>query len=506
MLHAQENVDFMGQVQYDVRSNDVWGYTDADGNEYAIIGLLNGTSIVDVTDPVSPIEVAFVPGPESIWRDIKTWEHYAYVSNETDSGILIIDLIDLPESVMHKYHQQDGLKTVHNLWVDENGFLYALGSNLYGGGAVFIDVNTDPWNPENVGGYDLVYCHDAFVRGDTMYTAELYAGRFGVVDISDKTNPVVLATHPTPSLFTHNVWLSNDGDFLFTTDEVSGAYVAAYDISDLSDIRETDRFRSSPGSGVIPHNVHWKNNFLITSYYRDGVSVVDATKPDNLVQTGYFDTSPFPPEGAFNGCWGAYPFFNSGTLLASDIEEGLFVLEPTYARAAYLEGSVVDAADNFPLISTLIEIMATPENTYTDLSGNFKTGTLEGIYDIRISKPGCITAIYPDVELISAETYILDAALTCTLSANITVVPETIDLQVYPTVSSATFQLQFALPQNITQAEAVITNLQGVVTDRIAISSADTQLQLQTVSAPGIYFVHIEAPELRSRTLQILKL
>ncbi|MFN3939271.1 MAG: LVIVD repeat-containing protein, partial [Chitinophagales bacterium] len=267
-MHAQENVTFRGQVQYDVHASDVWGYTDPIGNEFAIIGLNNGTSIVDISDPDNPVEVAFVEGPESIWRDIKTWEHYAYITNETDSGLHIIDLQNLPASVESRFFQDAGLNTAHNLWIDENGICYIWGSNLYNGGAVFIDLNANPWNPEIIGGYDLEYCHDGFVRGDTMYTAEIYAGNFVIVDISDKSNLVVLGQHPTSSAFTHNVWPSADSKYLFTTDEVSGAYIGAYDITDLADIDEVGRYRSSPGSGVIPHNTHWHNNYLINSYYR----------------------------------------------------------------------------------------------------------------------------------------------------------------------------------------------------------------------------------------------
>lgn len=505
MLSAQDNVEYLGQIQYDVRASDIWGYTDSLGNEYALIGLLNGTSIVDISDPSSPIEVAFVEGPESIWRDIKTWDSYAYISNETDSGVQIINLANLPASVDSKFYKQDDLKTSHNLWIDEQGFLYVIGSNLNGGGVVFVDLNADPWNPNSVGEYSVTYCHDVFVRGDTMYTAELYEGRFGIVNVADKSDPIVLATNPTPSAFTHNIWPSDDGKFVFTTDEVSGAYVAAYDISDFTDIKEVDRYRSSPGSGVIPHNTHFKNNFLITSYYTDGVTIVDATKPDNLIQTGYYDTSPFPAQGFFNGCWGAYPFLNSGLLLASDIEEGLFILQPTYKRAAYLEGSVVNDADGTLLNSTLIEILTTSDNTYTDFVGNFKTGTAEdGVYDIRISKPGCITNIYSGIELLSAETITLNASLTCTATATISVIPDLFQLHIFPTVSASTFSIDYSLPSDLNNAMLVIYNLQGIAVERISLMKNQDVFQHTFNAASGFYFARIIAGNYSSNNLPIV--
>ena len=77
-------------------ANDIWGYVDGSGNEYAIVGLNDGTSVVDVTDPANPAEVFYEPGMNSIWRDIKTWNNHAYITTEAQNGLLIIDLSTLP--------------------------------------------------------------------------------------------------------------------------------------------------------------------------------------------------------------------------------------------------------------------------------------------------------------------------------------------------------------------------------------------------------------------------
>jgi choice-of-anchor B domain-containing protein len=137
-----------------------------------------------------------------------------------------------------------------------------------------------------------------------------------------------MATQATPSNFTHNSWISDDGATVFTTDEVSGAFVASYDVSDLTNIRELDRIQAwSNNTDVIPHNTHVDGDFLVTSYYRDGVSVVDASNPSNLIEVAYYDTSPDFEGGGFNGAWGAYPYLPSGNILVSDIENGLLVYQ-----------------------------------------------------------------------------------------------------------------------------------------------------------------------------------
>ena len=152
--------------------------------------------------------------------------------------------------------------------------------------AIFLDVANNPTNPEYLGEWDdsLLtsqenYIHDGMVRGDTMYAGCIYGGKMHIVDVSDKSNPQTLGQHTTPNNFTHNAWVSDDGDYVFTTDEQSDAYLAAYNISDMNNIYEVDRIQSNPGSNSIPHNVHVDENFLITSYYRDGTTVHDITYP-----------------------------------------------------------------------------------------------------------------------------------------------------------------------------------------------------------------------------------
>ncbi|MFI5236939.1 MAG: hypothetical protein ACHQLA_03275, partial [Ignavibacteriales bacterium] len=50
------NVTLLSHIDdYNVYSN-IWGYVDELGNEYALIGHNEGTSIINITDPVNPVE------------------------------------------------------------------------------------------------------------------------------------------------------------------------------------------------------------------------------------------------------------------------------------------------------------------------------------------------------------------------------------------------------------------------------------------------------------------
>ena len=83
-------------LSYDSEGSDIWGWRNTStGVEYALVGLNTGFSVVELSNPQNPTEVFFIPGANTTWRDIKTWENYAYVTNEGGDGLLIVDLNDL---------------------------------------------------------------------------------------------------------------------------------------------------------------------------------------------------------------------------------------------------------------------------------------------------------------------------------------------------------------------------------------------------------------------------
>lgn len=395
------NVSLVGSLQYTQDANDIWGYADATtGIEYAIVGLNNGTSVVSLADPANPVQVGFVPGATSIWRDIKTWGQYAYVTTDVGTdGLTIIDLSNLPNGITSTNWQptltvngQTGtLNKAHNIWIDENGYAYISGSNLGNKGVMILDVHTTPGTPIYVGSTPVHYSHDCFARGDTLYTADLYVGEFTIYDVSNKANPVFLGSHPTDFSFTHNLWLSDDSQTLYTTDEKANAPVGAYDVSDPSNIVELDLFKplSTLGQGVIPHNVHVWDDFLIVSYYTDGLILVDGSRPSNLIEVGNFDTY-LTSSGGFNGSWGAYPYLPSGKILVSDINSGLYVFQPTYVRACWLEGTVTDATNGNPINGATIQILGGAiANDNSDIFGKYETGlATAGTYTVKATAAG----------------------------------------------------------------------------------------------------------------------
>ena len=421
------NMSLLGTYDYSTtQGNDIWGWVDGSNNEYALVGLRSGFSVVNVTNPASPIEEFFISDVNSTWRDIKTWGNYAYVTTEASAGLLIVDLTDMTGNTyshVTQFTNNNGgsvsFTSAHDIYIDENGIAYIFGAGGPGpqsNGAIFLDVNANPMNPVYLGEWSDEYIHDGMVRGDTMWAGCIYDGKVFCVDVSDKTNPQTLGSATTPNAFTHNAWVSDNGDYVFTTDEQSGAYLTAFDVSNPSNIFEVDRIQSNPGSNSIPHNTFVDGNFLITSYYRDGTTVHDITYPNYMIQVAYYDSYTGNGNG-FDGCWGTYPFLPSGNIISSDINSGpggsgrLLIYGRDFQQACYLQGNVTDGITSLSINNASIEILSTSINENTNLIGFYQTASVNsGTFQVVFSALGYSSDTL-NVSLVNGVMTILNATL-----------------------------------------------------------------------------------------------
>ncbi len=383
-----------------------WHY-ESGGKSYALLGASGGLIVVDVSIPDSPQFILQVPGVASLWREVKTLGNYAYVvtegldTNGVYEGLQVVNLSFLPDSAPSFFYKGDGLIeneliTAHSITSDEN-YLYLNGHNIQslGRGVLILDVS-DPVDPVYVGAITNNYCHDSYVRGDTIWTSDIYAGQFSVYNISDRTNPVLLATQQTPGNFNHNTWLSDDGQTLFTTDERGNEPLGSYDVSDLNNISLLDTYftLNFPASEV--HNVRVLNDFLVNPSYGSQLTIVDAARPHNLVEVGSYMTGSYL-------LWDADPYLSSGIIVATETNPGVFyVFEPVYQRACYLEGVVTDSLTGIPLPSARIEILGQGITKNSNGNGEYATGILDpGAYDIQFTRQGYAAKVINNVNLSS---------------------------------------------------------------------------------------------------------
>ncbi|MCH8032812.1 MAG: choice-of-anchor B family protein [Bacteroidetes bacterium] len=324
-LLAQTNIELISNLDEHHSSgyNDIWGYVDEMGNEYALLGVRNGTSIIDLSDPANPVEVAFIPGTNSIWRDIKTHGQYAYVvSDNTNDGLQIIDLSQLPNTATLVNQTTAFFESSHNIFID-NGFLYVVGTE--GGGGMHILDLSDPINPTETAYYTVSgYIHDLYVWDDTVVACA--GDSYDLVDVSNKNNPQLISVSSLiPGIYAHSGWMTEDKRYFIAAEESNVRDLIVYDLQDRSTWDVVVPSWQMSGNSLI-HNIFVLGNYAHISYYKDGYVVLDISDPTDPKFAGQYDT--FPGSGGnFDGAWGCYPYLPSGHVIISDISTGLYVLK-----------------------------------------------------------------------------------------------------------------------------------------------------------------------------------
>jgi len=338
--------------------NDIWGWTDStSGDEYAIMGLSNGTAFVDISDPVNPVYLGHLPPhtgvPNSSWRDIKTYKDHAFIGSEApNSGMQVMDLMQLlnvsnPPVTFVETAFYLGFSSSHDIVINEDSdYAYAVGLNNgnCARGLHFVDI-FNPTSPQAAGCFSSDgYTHDAQCVNYTGPDAD-YQGReicfaynedtLTIVDVSDKTVPVQISRTGYPnSEYTHQGWLTEDQAYLLMGDEGDELKLGGPTRTLMWDVANLDApsylgFHS--GTAIsIDHNQFIVGNFSYQANYRSGLRILDISDiaNANLVEVGFFDIYPSNDSANYSGAWGVYPFFASGNVIVSGIEQGLYILRP----------------------------------------------------------------------------------------------------------------------------------------------------------------------------------
>ena len=362
--------------------SDLWGWTDPlDGKEYAIIGTTNSTAFVDISDPINPVflgRIETANGNTSFWRDIKVYNNHAYIVADGvgGHGMQIFDLTTLRsganDDLTFTSDPTDGnvkvftgdnginIGSCHNIVINESeGIAYLVGcGGAASGGPVFVDITT-PLSPTIVGSYSgKGYTHDAQVityngtdnnvTSPTVTGVSSYIGReillasnggsndrVVLLDVTDKNNPQFISeiTYPNPG-YAHQGWFTDDHRYFIFGDETDeqgfgfGTRTFVFDMLDLDNPVLATTYEAS--IAAIDHNGYVKDNEFYLANYRAGMRVLDISTlisaNNSNSETGYFDTFPSSNSADFNGAWSIYPYFESGNIIISDIERGLFVV------------------------------------------------------------------------------------------------------------------------------------------------------------------------------------
>lgn len=359
VAYASKGITLLGQISLqdfgDTRASDMWGYVSPSGREYALIGLQNSFSFVEVTDPSNPVIVAQIMGPESCWRDIKVYREYAYgVADSTGEGIYIYDLTGIDDGVvtLATISTVDNFRDSHNIAINpDSGFAYPCISNItpFGAGLVALDLK-DPLNPQVAGLWlvsspGIIDVHDALI---VNYTEGVYAGRevafvfaeqdaLWIVDVTDKSNMFTLSSFRYDTVaYCHQGWLSEDRRYLFVDDELDEIdelvpTTTTY-VFDVQDLEKPELVRTfTTGLTSSDHNLMVRGALLYEANYSSGLRVFNISDIDNITEVGFFDTYPENDDvgagGDGVGAWQVYTAMPSGIVMVSDRSRGLFIFD-----------------------------------------------------------------------------------------------------------------------------------------------------------------------------------
>ncbi len=361
----------MGAGQSNVLGNDIWGWTSSTGREIAIMGMTNSTAFVDVSDPNNPLYLGrmMTHTGNNVWRDMKVYNDHVYVvaDNNGNHGLQIFNLNDLlavdlnnPQTFSATAHY-GGFREAHNIAINQSsGYAYVVGSEKASGGLHVLDLSS-PTAPTVAGNFSADgYTHDVqvvnYIGPDSDYANREIAfasneDTLTIVDVSDKNNMTEISREGYPdNEYSHQGWLSEDQRFFYMNDELDerradeliATRTHVWNVEDLDNPVYLGKYDGQ--ASTIDHNLYVKDGLIYQANYTSGLRILQVNDASilDIEEIGFFDTYNTDDNVTFNGAWSVFPFFDSGTIIVSDRQNGLFVLrfssvpEPTCGMLAGL--------------------------------------------------------------------------------------------------------------------------------------------------------------------------
>lgn len=343
-------VTFCAQIPINVLGGvgngaDLWHYVSPAGREYGIMTTKESVAWVEVTDPFDPVVVHVHErgATSSLWGDVKVIDDHAYVDGE-GGGILVFDMSEIDSGAVAFRGNATGGKAHNIVACPEAGLLIRVGQSVR-----FYDVLNDPVHLEFLGSRSDRFVHDARIivypqdgpdedhRGEIIgflndgfnsgwVDPGLSIVSFGTREDFNPQGVTLGRITWEDGGYSHQCWESEDLRWLYSNDETSAALNSTWQCIDISDLDNAFLGeQQSNGRTATNHNVFVHGEMLFAANYKDGVRVL-AADGNTLEEIASFDTFPGASSPGYQGCWGVDPFLPSGTILASDMQRGLFVL------------------------------------------------------------------------------------------------------------------------------------------------------------------------------------
>jgi hypothetical protein len=332
-------------------------------NDYAYVATGSGMAVVDWHNPGRPELVATLDAndPAGGILDVKIDGDLASLASNGGPGITLVDVSDPTDPQEVAFH--DAGHPVHNNFLAD-GYAYLTinesDENVFSEARTDVVDVGDPASPEKVGEFRLAKhfpefaaagvnpCHDVYVQNDRLYQAYWDAGVV-VADVGDPTDPTLVtqfgdapgADTPQPDEFPLERYLTRPGNAHYVQPSPDGrhVYVGAetfpgrfvenpdnddyggirvFDVTDTSEPRRLTRIEPPEIDGFrTSHNFDVRGDRLHAAWYAGGITIQDVTEPSAPAEVGHYAA-----EGS--SFWTAVRA--RGFTVASDIGGGLVFL------------------------------------------------------------------------------------------------------------------------------------------------------------------------------------
>lgn len=334
---STENMTLLSQWNHNPTDasfyNDLWGFVDEEGNEYAVVGSRSTIHFLDVTTPESPVLLdEFFEDDWSESRDFKRYGDYIYaVASEGNSGLQVFDMSALPGgSILKTGEDNTHFSTCKNIFIDHaRTRMYAAGTDTRTDGLLVFDLS-NPSAPLLLADVPLPRgeVRQFHVRHNIAYCVHT-TGEMFAYDFQNLINPDVTFYANSPGQMSTS-YLDESGRVLVYADDnqpLGLFYVGEMFYAPLPVVSTFHAPLLAPThTNNLVSNIYIVGDHIFVAYYEDGVVVFDMNNTGNVIRTAYFDTYENSSYNGALGCRDIYPFFPSGNILALDMLNGLHIL------------------------------------------------------------------------------------------------------------------------------------------------------------------------------------
>lgn len=292
----------------------------------------------DVSDPATPTLTDSVRIEARRLNDVKVSDDGTIAvithesSNDGRNGITILDLGDPGHPAIISRFQQGLESGVHNVWIDGDIVYVVLDGT--GNGLRILDISNRE-APTTLNGFqaETSFLHDVYVRDGLAFLSYWNAGLL----ILDVGNGMAGGTPQAPTLIsrvftqggqTHNAWYWPEAGYVFVGEEDFGTPGILH-VVDMSDFTAPVEVATFAVPGQTPHNF-WMDEaaqVLYAAWYGNGIRAIDVSgELRGRLELQGREVADIQYGGAATFTWA--PQLHEGLLYASDVNLGIVVVDP----------------------------------------------------------------------------------------------------------------------------------------------------------------------------------